>query len=53
MGKHRADGTQEVDKADEDSGTFSGDLNTRPSRPANTARTFESDDAGVEGFEYF
>lgn len=53
MGKHRAEGVKVEDKADQDSGTFSGDLNSRPPRPAGNVRTFESDDADVEGFEYF
>lgn len=49
MGKHSV----REDKADQDSGTFSGDVFAIPADPEKPTRTFESDDGGVQGFEYF
>jgi hypothetical protein len=49
MGKH----TLEEDKADQDSGTFSGDVFDITPVEEKPTRTFESDSGGVQRFEYF
>ena len=51
MGKHSKQ--PEKDLADQDSGTFSGDLNGNLLKVEDRPKTFERDFSGVQGFEYF